>query len=58
VISEKNMTDSFEARGDFLPEAIAADNNDTGFNAAPDFSDAPEATPLRLTPSSPNPMVL
>jgi superfamily II DNA/RNA helicase len=42
------MTDSFEARGDFLPEAIAADNNDTGFNAAPDFSDALEATPTSL----------
>jgi len=38
------MTDSFEARGDFLPEAIAADNNDAAFDAAPDFSDAPEAT--------------
>src|SRR3982750_4914612 len=42
------MTDSFEARGDFLPEAIAADNNDIAFNAAPDFSDAPEATPTSL----------
>lgn len=42
------MTDSFEARGDFLPEAIAADNIDTGFNAAPDFSDALEATPTSL----------
>jgi superfamily II DNA/RNA helicase len=42
------MTDSFEARGDFLPEAIANDNNDTAFSAVPDFSGAPEATPTSL----------
>jgi superfamily II DNA/RNA helicase len=49
------MTDSFEARGDFLPEAIAADNNDTAFNAVPDFSDAPEAaTSLDAIVAEPN----
>lgn len=49
------MTDSFEARGDFLPEAIANDNNDTAFNAVPDFSDAPEAsTSLDAVVAEPN----
>lgn len=49
------MTDSFEARGDFLPEAIANDNNDTAFNAAADFSDAPEAsTSLDAVVAEPN----
>jgi len=49
------MTDSFEARGDFLPEAIATDNNDTAFNAVPDFSDAPEAaTSLDAIVAEPN----
>jgi superfamily II DNA/RNA helicase len=49
------MTDSFEARGDFLPEAIANDNNDTAFNAVPDFSDAPEAsTSLDAIVAEPN----
>ena len=33
------MTDSFEARGDFLPEA----NTDTDILGVPDFSDAPDA---------------
>lgn len=33
------MTDSFEARGDFLAEA----NTDTDINVTPDFSDAPVA---------------
>jgi superfamily II DNA/RNA helicase len=42
------MTDSFEARGDFLPEAIATGNNDAAFNAVPDFSDAPQAAPTSL----------
>ena len=50
------MTDSFEARGDFLPEAIndtITDNfSDTAINSefsgAPDFSDAPSAADSSL----------
>ncbi|MDO9114864.1 MAG: DEAD/DEAH box helicase [Polaromonas sp.] len=38
------MTDSFEARGDFLAEA----NTDTDINLIPDFSDAPVATETSL----------
>jgi len=42
------MTDSFEARGDFLPEATVTDNNNAAFSAAPDFSDASQAAPTSL----------
>ena len=35
------MTDSFEARGDFSPEAFPETNLDTEILGAPDFSDAP-----------------
>ena len=35
------MTDSFEARGDFLPETTADIQNDIEINVIPDFSDAP-----------------
>src|SRR5438093_7456882 len=35
------MTDSFEARGDFLPETTADIQNDIEINVMPDFSDAP-----------------
>ncbi|MDP2448356.1 MAG: DEAD/DEAH box helicase [Polaromonas sp.] len=38
------MTDSFEARGDFLAEA----NTDTDINLIPDFSDAPVAAETSL----------
>ncbi|MEO8021526.1 DEAD/DEAH box helicase [Polaromonas sp.] len=38
------MTDSFEARGDFLAEA----NTDTEINVTPDFSDAPAAAETSL----------
>ncbi|MDP1955470.1 MAG: DEAD/DEAH box helicase [Polaromonas sp.] len=38
------MTDSFEARGDFLAEA----NTDTDIHTAPDFSDAPAAAETSL----------
>ena len=45
------MTDSFEARGDFLAEA----NTDTEINATPDFSDAPVAeTSLDAIAAEPN----
>jgi len=42
------MTDSFEARGDFLPEATVTDNNNAAFSAAPDFSDASQAASTSL----------
>ncbi|NMM10886.1 MAG: DEAD/DEAH box helicase [Polaromonas sp.] len=50
------MTDSFEARGDFLPEAIADTAPDADFNVIPDFSDAPvaEATSLEAIAPQPN----
>ncbi len=32
------MTDSFEARGDFLPETISSDAAEASFNTVPDFS--------------------
>jgi len=45
------MTDSFEARGDFLAEA----NTDTEINVTPDFSDAPVAeTSLDAIAAEPN----
>ncbi|OOG36508.1 DEAD/DEAH box helicase [Polaromonas sp. A23] len=45
------MTDSFEARGDFLAEA----NTDTEINATPDFSDAPVVeTSLDAIAAEPN----
>jgi superfamily II DNA/RNA helicase len=45
------MTDSFEARGDFLAEA----NTDTEINVTPDFSDAPVAeTSLDAIAPEPN----
>lgn len=51
MICEKNMTDSFEARGDFLAEA----NTDTEINVTPDFSDAPVAeTSLDAIAAEPN----
>ena len=40
----KNMTDSFEARGDFMAEA----NTDTDIHVIPDFSDAPVAAETSL----------
>ncbi|WP_332777059.1 DEAD/DEAH box helicase [Polaromonas sp.] len=48
------MTDSFEARGDFLPEAIA-DITDTDFQNIPDFSDASQAAPSSLEAVAPQP---
>jgi superfamily II DNA/RNA helicase len=48
VISEKHMTDSFEARGDFLPETNSDINNEVALQAAPDFSDAPAAAETSL----------
>ncbi len=58
MISEKNMTDSFEARGDFLPETISSDAADASFNTVPDFSgetDAAEAlTSLDAVVAEPN----
>ena len=43
-ISEKNMTDSFEARGEFSPET----NLDTEILGTPDFSDAPSGAETSL----------
>jgi superfamily II DNA/RNA helicase len=45
VISEKHMTDSFEPRGDAMPDAIfsSADDNAASLGNLPDFSDAPAA---------------
>jgi superfamily II DNA/RNA helicase len=52
------MTDSFEARGEFMPEAIVDTNNDLSFEsgAVPDFSDAPAAkeTSLDAVVAQPN----
>ncbi len=38
------MTDSFEARGDFLPETISSDAAEASFHAVPDFSGEPDST--------------
>jgi superfamily II DNA/RNA helicase len=43
------MTDSFEARGDFLPDSISDSINDIEINVIPDFSsDEPLAVPTSL----------
>ena len=44
------MTDSFEARGEFTPEAITETTNDLSFEAGmvPDFSDAPAGAETSL----------
>ena len=44
------MTDSFEARGEFMPEAITETTNDLSFEAGmvPDFSDAPAGAETSL----------
>jgi superfamily II DNA/RNA helicase len=50
------MTDSFEARGDFLSEAITDTISDIEINVIPDFSDAPvdAETSLEAIASEPN----
>jgi superfamily II DNA/RNA helicase len=51
------MTDSFEARGDFLPESISDSNSDIEINVIPDFSsDEPlaAATSLEAVVAEPN----
>ncbi|MGH8857875.1 MAG: DEAD/DEAH box helicase, partial [Polaromonas sp.] len=49
------MTDSFEARGDFLPEANTGTISDTEINVIPDFSDAPAAPETSLEAIAPQP---
>ncbi|MGH6640677.1 MAG: DEAD/DEAH box helicase [Polaromonas sp.] len=49
------MTDSFEARGDFLPEANTGTISDTEINVIPDFSDAPAAAVTSLEAIAPQP---
>ncbi|MBK5207608.1 MAG: DEAD/DEAH box helicase, partial [Polaromonas sp.] len=53
------MTDSFEARGDFLPEAITdtfTDNiSEIEINVIPDFSDAPVEAETSLEAIAPEP---
>ncbi|MES2052157.1 MAG: DEAD/DEAH box helicase [Pseudomonadota bacterium] len=49
------MTDSFEARGDFLPEAVNATNTDVETNLVPDFSDAPTGVESSLEAVAPQP---
>jgi len=51
----KNMTDSFEARGDFLAEANTDALSDTEFNVIPDFSGAPAAGETSLEAIAPEP---
>ena len=49
------MTDSFEARGDFLAEAGTDAISDTEFNVIPDFSDAPVEAHTSLEAIAPEP---
>ncbi|MES2362148.1 MAG: DEAD/DEAH box helicase [Pseudomonadota bacterium] len=49
------MTDSFEARGDFLPEAINGNNTDVETSLVPDFSDAPAGVESSLEAVAPQP---
>lgn len=49
------MTDSFEARGDFLPEAVNNTNTDAETNLVPDFSDAPAGVESSLEAVAPQP---
>ncbi len=49
------MTDSFEARGDFLAEANTDTVSDSEFNVIPDFSDAPAAGETSLEAIAPEP---
>lgn len=49
------MTDSFEARGDFLAEAGTDTISDTEFNVIPDFSDAPVEAHTSLEAIAPEP---
>ena len=56
------MTDSFEARGDFMPEAIndnisdnfVATTNDTDFSSVPDFTEATSDSSLEAIAAVPN----
>ncbi|WP_293604835.1 DEAD/DEAH box helicase [Polaromonas sp. UBA4122] len=49
------MTDSFEARGDFLSEAITDTISDIEINVIPDFSDAPVDAETSLEAIAPEP---
>jgi len=49
------MTDSFEARGDFLPEAITDTTSEIEINVIPDFSDAPDDAETSLEAIAPEP---
>ena len=49
------MTDSFEARGEFMPETFTENNLDAENSGAPDFADAPSANETSLDAIAPVP---